>query len=178
MSKKSVFKFDFKNEKKEIVESIIISYLERNQFVYNDNANCYVIGNLSEKDIKMDMATTMVSNIQPYYVVNYNFRRCFEYEILDNQLIIKACILNTFTNGKTYIHSNINSTMEAREYYKDLKYNLFKSLEENIAKLSSIEIEKVKDGSTSKLIKFVLSIIIPIIIVFTIITIYVYCTTH
>lgn len=181
MSKKSIFKFIIKDveKTKEIIDSIIVNYLKQNNFSYNNNEKCYIIGNPSEKDANINMAASIVSNIQPYFVVTYpNLHQCFEYEIIGNQLIIKACILNVFSNSKSYIHSKANSNMVGREYYNNLQTKLFNELKQNNIILSSIEIEKVKDGSTSKLLRKMLLIVVPFIILFTIIVIYAYYSSH
>lgn len=181
MSKKSIFKFIIKDvaNTKKIIDSIIVNYLEENNFSYNNNEKCYIIGNLSEKDANINMAASIVSNIQPYFIVTYpNLHQCFEYQIIENKLIIKAYILNAFSNSKAYIHSKVNSNMAGKEYYNNLQARLFNELKKNNILLSSIEIEKVKDGSTSKLLKKMLLIELPVIILFIIIAIYTYYSSH
>lgn len=181
MSKKSIFKFIIRDDEKtkEMIDSIIVNYLEQNNFRYNNNEKCYIIGNPSEKDANIDMAATIVSNIQPYFIVTYpHLHQCFEYEIIGNQLIIKACILNDFSNIKAYIHSKVNSNMAGGEYYNNLQTELFNELKQNNIILSSIEIEKIKDGSTLKILRKMLLIIVPFIILFSIITIYAYYSSH
>lgn len=185
MSTKSIFKFIIRDveKTKEIIDSIIVNYLEQNNFSYNNNEKCYIIGNPSEKDANINMAASIVSSI-PSIVSNHglviysNLHQCFEYEIIGNQLIIRACVLNAFSNIKAYIHSKVNSNMAGREYYNNLQTKLFNELKQNNIILSSIETEKVKDGSTSKLLRKMFLIVVPIIILFTIITICAYYSSH
>lgn len=181
MSKKSIFKFIITDvqKTKDIIDPIIVNYLEQNNFSFNNSEKCYIIGNPSEKDANINMVASIVSNIQPYYMITYpNLHPCFEYEIIGNQLIIKACILNAFSNVKGYIHSKVNSNMAGRQYYNSLQTKLFNELQQNNIILSSIETEKVKDGSTSKALRKIFIMMVPLIILFTIITIYAYYSSH
>lgn len=181
MSKKSVFKFNISNtqETKKTIDNIIGNYLEQNEFNYNNNEKCYIIGTPSEKDANLNMADNILTSMQSHATVRYtNQHQCLEYEIVGTQLIIKAYILNAFSNYKLYIHSNINSNMECKEYYNNLQTELFDELQQEGIILTSIETEKVVDGSISKLLKKTLLFVLPIIILFTIITIIAYYSSH
>lgn len=183
MSKKSVFKFNINNiqEKKEIIDTIIGNYLSENGFNYNSDENCYIIGNPSEEDANKNMsinvASTLVygSHLSTLYT---NIHQCLEYEIVGNQLVIKAYTLNAFSNIKAYIHSNVNTNMAGKEYYNNLQKELFSKLKEKNIVLENIEVEKVTDGSGSKLFKKTLLWTLPVIILFAIITIIAYCSSH
>ena len=101
MSKKSVFKFTINDtsKSKEIIDSIIMDYLKQNDFNYNDNEQCYIIGQPSELEANMNMAKSITySMAYNEQMIFSNLHRCFEYEIIGNQLIIKAYILNPFSN--------------------------------------------------------------------------------
>lgn len=185
MSKKSVFMFNVNvaNEKlNDEIKLIIDSYLKEENFLYNNAEKCFVTGDLSKeetKDANINMVTNIVFGIQPYYKIRYaNLHRCFEYEISGNQLIIKAFILNAFSNIKQYIHSSINSSIAGKEYYKDLQTRLFKVLSTHDITLQSIKTEKVKDKGSLNLLKKTLLLIIPIIVLFTIIVIISYYSNN
>lgn len=188
MSKKSVFKFNINNipEARTTIDTIIGNYLKQNGFNYNNDEKCYIIGTPSEEDANKNMAvniaSTLESNIlgiKPNLMTIYaNIHQCLEYEIVGNQLVIKAYILNAFSNSKLYIHSNINTNMAGKEYYKNLQTDLFTKLQEKNIILVSTETEKVVDGSNSKLFKKTILCVLPVIILFTIITIIAYCSSH
>lgn len=192
MSKKSVFKFNISNmqEKKEIIDTIIGNYLSENGFDYNSNENCYIIGTVSEaeadKNMAINVATTLgrqAAGLDPtggahLSTLYTNIHQCLEYEIVGNELVIKAYTLNAFSNIKAYIHSNVNTNMAGKEYYNHLQKELFSKLKEKNIILENIEVEKVTDGSGSKLFKKTLLFTLPVIIVFAIITIIAYCSSH
>ena len=192
MSKKSVFKFNINNMKdsKEIIDTIISSYLRENGFNYNSNENCYIIGNPSEEDANKNMAINVASTLErsvkglnPTSAAHLstlytNIHPCLEYEIVGNKLVIKAYTLNAFSNMKAYIHSNVNTNMAGKEYYNNLQEELFSKLKEKNIILENIEIEKVTDGSGSKLFKKTLLFTLPVILLFAVITIIAYCSSH
>ena len=193
MSKKSVFKFNINNvqEKKEIIDTIISNYLSDNGFNYNSNEKCYIIGTVSEAEADKNMAINIMNaavqkhayDLDPTSAarlarLHSNIHQCLEYEILGNQLVIKAYTLNAFSNIKAYIHSNVNTNMAGKEYYDHLQKELFSKLKEKNIILQSIEAEKVVDGSGSKLFKKTLLWTLPFIVLFTIIIIIAYCSSN
>ena len=192
MSKKSVFKFNISNmqEKKEIIDTIISNYLSENGFNYNSNENCYIIGTVSEAEADKNMAINVATTLRRQSAglnatggahlstLYTNIHQCLEYEIVGNELVIKAYTLNAFSNIKAYIHSSVNTNMAGKEYYNHLQKELFSKLKEKNIILENIEVEKVTDGSGSKLFKKTLLFALPVIILFTIITIIAYCSSH
>jgi hypothetical protein len=162
------------------IEAIIGNYLKQNGFNYNNNEKCYIIGTPSEKDANIDMVTHVVENMHSHIMMTTypDMYQCLEYEIEGNQLIIKAYILNAFSNVKLDIYSNVNSNLECKEYYNNLQTELFNKLQHEGIVLASIETEKVVDGSNLKLFKKTLLFVLPVIILFTIITIIAYCSSH
>lgn len=191
MSKVSVFKFKINNivEKTELIDTIISEYLNKNGFNYNSNEKCYMIGNPSEADANKNMALNIASTLERHALdlnptsvshlsrVYTNIHQCLEYEILGNQLIIKAYTFNAFSSIKAYIHSSINTNMAGKEYYHNLQTELFNELEKNNITLVSVESEKVVDTSNKKLIKKTILFVLPVIIIFTIITIIAYLSS-
>lgn len=183
MSKVSVFKFNIS----QIIDytsinSIIENYLNENGFSYNPNEQCYMIGEASEKEANENMAVevigTMAIGLDNLYYAHANIHPCLTYKIEGSQLIIKAYTLNAFANVKSYIHSNINTNNAGKEYYNNLKSNLFNKLQQNNIQLISTEIEKVKDGSSSKLLKKTAIFILPTIILFGLIALFSYLSTN
>ncbi len=173
MSKLSVFKFDISlGTSYNDINLIINNYLNDSGFIYNYNAQCYVVGEISEKKANDHMALEMADALYDnaigisHIYVNQNLHPCLSYSIDKNQLIIRAYILNDFANIKNYIHSNVNTNAAGKEYYNDLKENLFDKLQQNNVNLVSVETEKVKDGSSTKLLKKIIIIILPIIVFF------------
>lgn len=165
MSKKSVFKFTIggTENSKEVIDLIITKYLEKRGFIWDKDNECYMIGYLSEEEANISVARKVVTAISQSARSGYTnsvapvdpitSNPCFEYEIVGNNLIIKACVLNPFSSIKSYIHVRINTWPDGIEYYDDLQNELFKELEQNNVILSSVETEKVKDGSTLKALK-------------------------
>ena len=188
MSKKSVFKFNINNmqDRREIIDTIISNYLSENGFNYNSNENCYIIGNPSEEDANKNMAINVFSTLErsamgldpKSHTLYANIHPCLEYEIVGNQLVIKAYTLNAFSNIKAYIHSNVNTNMAGKEYYNNLQEELFSKLKEKNIILENIEVEKVTDGSGAKLFKKTLLFTLPVILLFAVITIIAYCSRH
>lgn len=185
MSKISVFKFNIeKVSDYNIINSIVEKYLNENGFSYNYNEQCYMIGEASEKEANEHMAYEIASAMYDmtrgfnHIYTNPNIHPCLTFKIEGNQLIIKAYTLNAFANIKAYIHSNVNTNMAGREYYNNLKANLFNELEQNNIKLISTKTEKVNDNSSSKLLKKAIIIILPIIVLFGLIALISYLSTN
>ena len=193
MSKKSVFKFNINNmqENKEVINNIINNYLSENEFNYNSDEKCYVIGTISEEDANKNMTVNVMNAAIQKHVFNLdptsaahlsnvysNIHPCLEYEVVGNQLVIKAYTLNAFSNIKAYIHLSANTNMAGREYYNNLQKELFSKLKEKNIILQNIETEKVVDGSGAKLFKKTLLWTLPFVVLFTIITIIAYCSSH
>lgn len=185
MSKVSVFRFniglDISND---VVNSIIKNYLEENEFNYDYNEQCYIVGKVSEKEANEGMALEIVDALYDVSIginhiyVNPNIHPCLVYEIYENQLIIKAYILNNFSGSKSYIHLSFNTNVAGREYYNSLKENLFNNLEQNNVNLVSTQIEKIKDCSSIKLLKKIIIIIVPLIIFFALMALISYLSTN
>ena len=72
---------------------------------------------------------------------------------------MKAYLVSKDLKRSKYIHSKLNNTQVANNYYNDLKGNLFPELEK-YSELNSTETEKIKD-KTENIIK-IISIIIAI----------------
>ena len=182
MSKVSVFKFNISQiTDYTIINSIVTNYLTENGFSYNSNEQCYMIGEASEEKANEHMAVEIIgtmAGVTRYGHVNPNIHPCLTYKIEESQLIIRAYTLNAFANVKSYIHSNINTNMAGKEYYNNLKSNLFNKLHQNNIQLISVETEKVKDESSSKLLKKLIRIILSIIILFVLIALFSYLSTH
>ena len=68
--------------------------------------------------------------------------------------------------------------MAGREYYNNLKSNLFNQLQQNNIQLISTETEKIKDKSSSKLLKKIIIIILPIIVLFGLIALFSYLSNN
>ena len=152
MSKISVFKFQVQDSV--LANNIMKDYLEKEEYEFNEDYQYFIGGKWG------------------------NFIRCLKYEIVNNELIIKAFTENMVTGIKNYIHIPINTSVFGRNYYDELQNNLFKILNDNNIILISTGKEKVKDGGYKNLIKMILLIEIPIIIIITIITLIVYFSTH
>lgn len=185
MSKLSVFKFNIGlGTSYSDINSIINNYLNDSSFIYDYNAQCYVVGEISEKKANEHMALEIVDALYDnakgisHIYVNQNLHPCLNYRIDGNQLIIKAYILNDFANYKICIHSNVNTNAAGKEYYNDLKENLFDKLQQNNVNLISVETEKLKDGSSTKLLKKIIIIFLPIIVFFGLMALVSYLRTH
>lgn len=182
MSKISVFKFNINQiSDHNIINSIIGNYLNNNGFSYNNDEKCYMVGTASEQEANLNVAKEIVVDMamgNPF-IHNYGkFHPCFECKIENNQLIIKAYTLNAFAGIKSYIHSSVNTNMAGREYYNNLKTNLFNQLQQNNIQLISTETEKIKDKSSSKLLKKLIIIILPIIVLFGLIALFSYLSNN
>lgn len=185
MSKVSVFKFNISQiPNYNIINSIIANYLNENGFSYNYNEQCYMIGEASEKKANEHMVSEIVGAMYDmsrginHIYNNPNVHPCLEYKIDGNQLIVKAYTLEAFANIKAYIHSSINTNMAGKEYYNNLKSSLFNKLQQNNIELVSTETEKVKDKSSSKLLKKLIIILLPVIVLFTFITLFAYLSAN
>lgn len=152
MSKISVFKFQVQDSV--LANNIMKDYLENEEYEFNENYQCFIGGEWG------------------------NFAKCLKYEIVNDELIIKAFTENVVTGIKNYIHIPINTSVFGRNYYDELQNNLFKILNDNNISLISTTKEKVKDNGYKNLIKMLLIVEIPIIIIITIITLIVYFSTH
>lgn len=182
MSKVSVFKFNINQiSDHNIINSIIGNYLNNNGFKYNNDKKCYMVGTASEQEANLNVAKEIVVDMamgNPF-IYNYaKFHPCFEYKIENNQLIVKAYTLNAFAGTKLYIHSSINTNMAGREYYNNLKVNLFNQLQQHNIQLISTETEKIKDSSSSKLLKKIVIIILPIIVLFGLVALFSYLSNN
>lgn len=182
MSKISVFKFNISQiSDHNIINSIIGNYLNNNGFSYNNDEKCYMVGTASEQEANLNVAKEIIvdMSIGINHIHNYGkFHPCFEYKIENNQLIIKAYTLNAFAKIKSYIHSSVNTNMAGREYYNNLKLNLFSQLQQNNIQLIGTETEKIKDKSSSKLLKKLIIIILPIIVLFGLIALFSYLSNN
>lgn len=181
MSKISVFKFNISQiYDYNIINSIIGKYLNNNGFSYNNAEKCYMVGTSSEQEANLNVAKEIVVDMaMGPFVHNYGkFHPCFECKIENNQLIIKAYTFNAFAGIKSYIHSSVNTNMAGREYYNNLKLNLFNQLQQNNIQLISTETEKIKDKSSSKLLKKLIIIILPIIVLFGLIALFSYLSNN
>ena len=183
MSKVSVFKFNTNGVSKEFVEKTIKEYLDIHGFAYNYNHNCYIAGTADESLANMNVASAVTDQIRGKYVNTTNLQvansvSCFSYYFTNNQLVITAYVYNSFSGIKSYIQPSINTIYAAKLYYDDIYNNLFITLNNNNIILVSSEKEKIKDGSSMNLFKKTMIIIIPIIIVFAIITIIAYLKSH
>lgn len=185
MSKISVFKFNISQESDyTIINSIIANYLNENEFCYNYNEQCYMVGEASEQKANEHMASEIVGAMYDmsrgisHIYVNPNIHPCLTYKIEGTQLIIKAYTLDAFANVKAYIHSNINTNVVGKEYYNNLKSSLFTKLQQNNIQLISTETEKIKDKSSSKLLKKLIIIFLPIIVLFGLIALFSYLSNN
>lgn len=156
MSKKSVFKFTINNikEKKKLIDDIITNYLNENQFEITSDNSTYLSG------------------------LYANFYWCLEYEITENQLVIKAYIVNANSGMKGHIHSKTNTNAIGKEFYDNIKKELFSKLNEVNIVLEDIETEKATDGTGKNMLKLIVSISLPFIILFAIITMIAYYSSH
>lgn len=180
MSKVSVFKFDISNvTDQNVISSIIVDYLRKNGFNFNESEQFYIIDS-PEKQVEENIGAETVGTMGKEVNTLFDSRSnpCFSYQIVGNQLIIKAYTVNPLSGIKAYIHSNVNTNMAGKEYYNNLKTNLFTELQKYNVTLVSTEKEKVNDGSSSKLLKTVLYATIPIIIIFGIIALISYLSTN
>ena len=109
---------------------------------------------------------------------NHPFENCLSYEVINDELIIKAFIRHSGSDTKQYIHVSYNTLQIAKEFYNQLQQNLFNILNENNIILKSTNSEKVKDDSTKRIIKLIILLEIPVIIIFTIITLIAYFKYH
>ena len=159
MATKSVFTFKIENEKnKDKIDKTIKEFLNARAFEYNYEKKIYV--RMPGKINKTAYAVTAAAGAvlgQGVYIQSFPFG--FEYEIIENQLIIKAYLVSKDLKRSKYIHSKLNNTQVANNYYNDLKGNLFPELEK-YSELNSTETEKIKD-KTENIIK-IISIIIAI----------------
>lgn len=182
MSKVSVFKFNISQiSDHNIINSIIGNYLNNNGFKYNNDEKCYMVGTTSEQESNLNVAKEIVVDMAMGNPFMHNYAKvnpCFECKIENNQLIIKAYTLNAFAGIKSYIHSSVNTNIAGREYYNNLKVNLFNQLQQHNIQLISTETEKIKDNSSSKLLKKISIIILPVIILFGVIALFSYLSNN
>lgn len=157
MGKISVFKFNINNanntqyNNNNYVANIIYSYLNSRGLLYNNERNCFC----DAQPTKKDEARTVAANIGIGLVgalfgtmvipVTTLFQHGFEFQIVGNELIIKAYTINYKHNVRYAIHNTFNSNQSSITYYNDLRYNLFRALEQNGIMLVSKETEKVTD---------------------------------
>ena len=171
MSKVSVFKFNIINNEQNInnINTIIQNYLSSRGFFYNNEKGCYTTGTPTKRDdatnvalsAGVSVASAVLTGGQFGSTVFYSVQHGFEYYIKENQLIIKACIINK--NAKSFIHSTFNNSKAGARYYGDLQGSLFKELKNSNITLQSKEVEQINDGSENKTLK-ILGIFVLIMI--------------
>lgn len=150
MSKVSIFKFNINDFSKiELVRNIVNQYLTQNGFNYDNENKCYIT-KVTDR--------TLVPNVPGF--VRYTGTWGFNFDILNNELIIKAFVVNPMLKTTDYIHSKFNNSPAGTDYYKNIKNNLFQTLSANGILMSSKEVEKIKDKSGSKTFVFILGIFI------------------
>ncbi len=152
MSKISVFKFKIND--KDLANKIVTDFIKSEDYEYSTKEQFFIGESFG------------------------NFEKCLKIEIADDELIIKAFTRNTLTNLKAYIHIPINTSYFGKVFYKELQDNLFSELQNNNINLISIEKEKVKDDGNKNLIKGVLLLVVPFIIIWTILVLIIYFSTH
>lgn len=155
MSKISVFKFNLDGKDKMMIKKIVKEYIESKGLVYDDDEKMYTTEKPSKKnDAKNVAASAAATALTGRYTVYYTMGRGIGFEVENNQLIIKACVINhKMKDAKYPIHSSFNNSQAGASFYKELKKELFKKLEEEGIKLTSKEYEKIEDGSGKALAK-------------------------
>ena len=145
MSTKSVFVFNYNPNEKDKIIKIIKQYLSDNNFTK-----------------RYDIWTKKYPYIKTINPVG------FEYDINNNELIIKAYTLGIEYNTTRFIHSILNNSATGSFYYRELKRKLFKELKKNNVLLNCKKREKINDNANMKTAKNVL-IFTVLLVIFTII---------
>lgn len=165
MATKSVFTFEFKkSESRDKIEKRIKEYLYERNFEYNCEKKCYI--KIPGKINKAAYAATAVAGAALGKVVLVSsFPFGFEYEINENKLIIKAYLLSSDFKRSKFIHSRLNNSQVANNYYDDLKSELFSDLEEDLI-LTNTEKEKLEDKTENKIriVAFIIFILCGLIL--------------
>ena len=181
MSKISVFKFNINDTSEMSIETtkkIIMEYLSLRGFFFNNEKMCYTTGEPNKMDEAKNIALSIGASVAATAVTGgrvttiNTVQRGFEYNILNNTLIIKAYLINNKLNSKSFIHSTFNNSPAGASYYSDLQVNLFKNLATNNVLLTSTEVETINDGSEKKGFKIV-AIIFLIMIAIIALTFYI-----
>lgn len=138
MGKISVYKFDLGNTDSNSVELFVKEYMESIGLVYNSEHNMYETVEPGRKnDVKNAAATAASTLLTGKTTVYYSLGKGLGYEISNNQLLIKACLIN-------YKMKGMRQPVQTW-FYKELKKDLFKKLEEKGLKLVGKKTEKVND---------------------------------
>ncbi len=186
MSKISIFKFKI-NRQIDIVfiNNIMNNYLYEKGFKYYDKEKCYM-NNIPSQEIIDKIESKKSSNnifVDFYYLIlwgrfldydYFSYHKCLEYEIDGNYLIIKAYTIDLYSNVKYYIHITPNTSLDGRDFYNDLRNNLFNILNKNNIVLENTETEKINTKEDRPVIRnlFLSSMFILIIVVIIAIIIY------
>lgn len=153
MGKISVFKFNINNDEKikNNVNDIINKYLISRGLLYDSENSCYTTRKPTKKEKDKNATISMGVSIAATILgggyisaIIYSVQHAFEYKFTNDQLIIKAYLIDEY-GFKSYIHSSFNNTKAGALYYSDLKHYLFKELENNNVILVSKEVEEVKE---------------------------------
>lgn len=149
MSKISVFKFHTGNKDKALIEKTVEEYIQTNSLVYNAEENMYTTMKPSKKsDAKNAALSAGATLLTGKNTVYYTMGRGLSYDFVNEQLILKACVINwKMNNAKQSIHSAATNSQAGTMFYRDLKEGLFKRLEAEGVTLERKETEKIDDGS-------------------------------
>lgn len=161
MSKRSVFKFNVEGSDKNAIEEIVKDYIAANGLTFDEEEQMYTTQKPSKKnDVKNAALSVGATLLTGQNTVYYSMGRGLDYVFEDNQLLLRACVINRkMKNAKQMIHSTLNNSQAATWFYRDLKEKLFKPLEANGAKLTGKEVETIQDGSGKVLAKTLLIIL-------------------
>lgn len=156
MSRISVFKFGIDEyTKTELVKDIVNQYLEDNHFNY-DSEKMYYIAHQSGKTY---MPISGPPNTNTRYMglhIRYTGHWGFKFDITNNELLIKAFVINPLMKATDYIHSKYNNSPAGQNYYANIKDGLFQALNEHDIPMLSKEIEKINDKYWLKWVIFIL----------------------
>ena len=152
MSKISIFKFRM-NSTETIARELINDYLTSKGFELDNEKQIYLMKpKIDKKELILKNVAGAVGSalVGGTYIVSapYAGSYGFEWSTSNGELIIKAYLYEK--NGyKKHITSKFNNAVPARWYNKDLKANLFKTLEEKGFTYIESSVEKIKDGIMS-----------------------------
>lgn len=160
MSKISVYKFDLQNEDRNYIELFVKKYMESTGLIYNKEDNMYETVQPNKNDDVKNVAKSAASTVLTgRTTVYYTLGKGLGYEISNNQLTIRACFIN-------YKMGGMKQPVETW-FYKELKKDLFKKLEDKGLKFVSKGTEKIDDPkgrAAQKKVLIVCGIIIALLI--------------
>lgn len=185
MGKKSVFTFEIKDiSQKNNILPIINNYLGMRGFHWDQERKFYINVSDTQDELKKGLTASIFSlgGLSGSALASTKAPkdagiRGFEcYFSNNNELIVKAFVMDYSKKYPNPIHSTMNNSAAGSIFLSDIKENLFNNLNQINVVLKTTTMEKIKDGSTVHTLK-ILAICLAPLFLFIIIA-FIFMLTH